>query len=98
MRYRPSKSSWSSGGSPKARSTTPPIRPHMVQPDPPQAYRRPVPIMAVAFNQDGQQLAASGYHEVTVWTPAGVLARRISNVAERTYSLNYSPDGSLLAV
>jgi WD40 repeat protein len=74
------------------------ILPHMVQPDPPQAYRRPVPIMAVAFNQDGQQLAASGYHEVTIWTPAGVLARRISNVAERTYSLNYSPDGSLLAV
>jgi hypothetical protein len=74
------------------------IVPKMPQPDPPPAYRRPVPITALAFNADGQELAASGYHEVTIWTVAsGSLARRIKNVAERTYSLAYSPDGALLA-
>ncbi|MBI3837650.1 MAG: hypothetical protein HY288_06925 [Planctomycetia bacterium] len=30
------------------------IVPKMAQPDPPPAYRRPVPIIAVAFNSDGQ--------------------------------------------
>ncbi|MBI3837649.1 MAG: WD40 repeat domain-containing protein [Planctomycetia bacterium] len=36
---------------------------------------------------------------MTIWNAAsGSLARRIKNVAERTYSLCYSPDGSLLAV
>jgi WD40 repeat protein len=75
------------------------IVPKLAQPEPPQTYRRAVPITAVAFNQDGQELAASGYHEVTIWNSAsGSLVRRIKNVAERTYSLAYNPDGSLLAV
>jgi dipeptidyl aminopeptidase/acylaminoacyl peptidase len=75
------------------------IIPKGVQPDPPAAYRRPVPITAVAFNHDGQELATSGYHEVAIWNAAGgTLLRRIKNVAERTYSLAYSPDGTLLAV
>jgi WD40 repeat protein len=39
-----------------------------------------------------------GYHEITIWNPAdGKLLRRIKNVAQRTHSLDYSPDGSLLA-
>jgi WD40 repeat protein len=75
------------------------IVPKGVQPDPPAAYRRPVPIMALAFNGDGSELAVGGYHEVTIWKAAdGTLLRRIKNVAERVYSLAYSPDGSLLAV
>ncbi len=75
------------------------IVPTTTQPDPPEAYRRPVPITAVTFNQDGSEVAASGYHEVTIWNVAeGKLARRIKNVAERVYSVAYNPDGSLLAV
>ncbi len=53
------------------------IVPTTTQPDPPETYRRPVPITAVAFNQDGSEVAASGYHEVTIWNAAdGKLARR----------------------
>jgi WD40 repeat protein len=75
------------------------IVPRLAQPDPPASYRRPVPVIAVAFNHDGSEIAASGYHEVTIWNATtGALVRRIKNVAERTYSLEYSPDGSLLAV
>ena len=75
------------------------IIPKGIQPDPPETYRRPVPITAVALSQDGQELAAGGYHEVTIWNAAsGALVRRIKNVSERTYWLAYSPDGSLLAV
>ncbi len=75
------------------------IIPKLAQPDPPAVYRRPVPVTAVAFSHDGQELAASGYHEVTIWNAStGLLLRRIKNVAERTYSLAYNADGALLAV
>ena len=75
------------------------IVPKLAQPDPPQGYKRSVPITAVAFNHDASELAASGYHEVTIWNAtSGALARRIKNVAERTYSVAYNADGSLLAV
>ncbi|QDU92476.1 c-type cytochrome domain-containing protein [Lignipirellula cremea] len=67
-------------------------------PEPPAAYPRPLPITALAFRPDGQELAVSGLHEITIWNTAdGVLARRIANAAERTYSLAYSADGKLLA-
>ncbi|MEX2115204.1 MAG: c-type cytochrome domain-containing protein [Pirellulales bacterium] len=75
------------------------IVPAMAQPDPPETYRRPVPTTAVAFSPDGGEVAASGYHEVTIWNAAdGKLARRIKNVAQRVYSVAYNSDGSLLAV
>ena len=75
------------------------IVPRAAQPDPPAVYRRPMPVAAVAFSADGQELAVGGYHEVTIWNAAsGVLLRRVKNVAERTYGLGYSPDGKLLAV
>ena len=64
----------------------------------PQVYPRPVPILALAFPPDGKELAAGGYHEITFWDPAdGRLLRRAGNIARQTYSLAYSPDGSLLA-
>ncbi len=73
--------------------------PRAPHPDPPVVYRHPVPILALAFSPDGQEVAAGGYNEVTIWGVAdGKLQRRIKNVAQRTQSLAYNPDGTLLAV
>ncbi len=74
------------------------IIPPITQPDPPEAYPRPAPITALAFSPVGAELAASGYHEITVWSSSdGSLLRRIRNVAERTLGLAYQPNGALLA-
>ena len=67
-------------------------------PEPPSAYPRPVPVLALAFSPDGGELAVGGYHEITLWNPTdGKLLRRLKSVAQRTYSLAYSPDGQWLA-
>jgi mono/diheme cytochrome c family protein len=66
---------------------------------PPEVYRQPVAVTALAFSPDGKQLAVSGYHEVTLWDPAdGKLVGRIQKLAERTTGLSYSPDGKWLAI
>ncbi len=75
------------------------VMPEQTQPLPPTEYRVAIPVTAIAFSPDGNQLASSGYHEVLVWNAAdGTLIRRISNVAERIYDLEFSADGSTLAV
>lgn len=75
------------------------VMPERSQPTAPAEYRVAIPVTAVAFNHDGSQLASSGYHEVLVWNTAdGSLIRRISNVAERVYDVEFSKDGSTLAV
>jgi len=75
------------------------IAPSEQHPAPPTIYRQAVPITALALNPDGKTLAAAGYHEVTLWDPAsGALRGRIQKVAQRTYSIAYSPDGRWLAV
>lgn len=75
------------------------VIPERSQPLPPQEYRVAIPVTAVAFSPDGSQLASSGYHEVLIWNTAdGKLLRRITNVAERVYDLEYSADGGTLAV
>ena len=75
------------------------IVPKLPQPMPPEAYRVPIPVTAAAWSPDGAQIASSGYHEVILWNAAdGKLVRRITNVAERTYDMEYSADGKLLAV
>jgi len=72
--------------------------PRADQPMPPEKYARPIPVLSLAFNADGSQLAASGYHEVTLWGPAGELQRRLTNVTQRVRSLAYQPAGLFLAV
>jgi WD40 repeat protein len=67
-------------------------------PAPPEVYRQPIPIAAIAFSPNGNELAVGGYHEVTIWNPTdGKLLGRIKKLPERTYGLAYSPDGKLLA-
>jgi WD40 repeat protein len=68
-------------------------------PAPPEVYRQPVAVTALAFSPDGGQLAVSGYHEVTLWDPGdGKLLGRVKKLAERTSGLAYSPDGKWLAI
>ncbi len=75
------------------------LMPELAQPLPPREYSTPIPVTAVAFSPDGSELATSGYHEVLVWSTAdGALLRRITNVAERVYDVEYSADGTQLAV
>ncbi|MBX3415352.1 MAG: hypothetical protein KF708_21900 [Pirellulales bacterium] len=75
------------------------IVPGKPYPPAPQAYRAPLAVTALAFHPSGNELAASGYHEVTLWNPTdGALLRRIGNVAQRVYGLAYNHDGSLLAI
>ena len=64
----------------------------------PESYPVTVPITALAFSPDGQEVAASGYHEVTLWSAAaGTLNRRLGGPAERVYEIAYSPDGKWMA-
>ena len=68
-------------------------------PDPPTAYPHPIPVLALAFNPAGTELASSGYHEVLVWDVAETrLIRRIRSLPQRIQALEYSPDGKLLAI
>src|SRR5205814_7965793 len=46
------------------------IIPPIQQPDPPSVYPSPISVTALAFSEDGSELAASGYHEITVWESA----------------------------
>jgi WD40 repeat protein len=58
-----------------------------------------MPVTAVAFSPDGSQVFVSGYHELTAWnTSDGKLARRIPGLGQRTFAIQFSPDGQLLAV
>ncbi|MCP4782540.1 MAG: hypothetical protein GY903_24125 [Fuerstiella sp.] len=75
------------------------VMPEIAQPLPPKTYRVAIPVTATAFTQDGTILASSGYHEILLWkTDDGSLIRRITNVAERVYDLEFSKDGAQLAV
>ena len=68
-------------------------------PDPPTAYPHPIPVLALAFNAAGTELASSGYHEVLIWDVADLhLIRRIRSLPQRIQALEYSPDGKLLAI
>jgi WD40 repeat protein len=73
--------------------------PRPEQPHSPESYRSAIPVTALAFSPDGATLASSGYHEVLLWNVAdGTLLRRIGNMAERIYDLEFHPDGQRLAI
>lgn len=75
------------------------ITPTVAQPMPPEEYRMPMPVTAVAFSADGKRLATSGYHEVLIWdATSGKQLQRVTNVAERVYDIEFSPDGTSFAV
>ena len=83
------------GLDPKAPLIT--IMPKPVYPTPPEKYHTTIPVTAIAFSPDGKTLASSGYHEILFWNVTdGKLLRRISNVAERIYDLDFSSDGKLI--
>ena len=65
----------------------------------PEVYPVTVPITALAFSPDGNEVAASGYHEINFWKAADGDARRAASagLAERVYDIAYSPDGKWLA-
>jgi dipeptidyl aminopeptidase/acylaminoacyl peptidase/mono/diheme cytochrome c family protein len=83
---------------PDPKATLASMAPALPHPDPPAAYARPVPILALAFSPDGTELAASGQHEVTFWNPtSGALLRRVKNLPQQIHALAFSPDGALVA-
>lgn len=66
---------------------------------PPSESSQTVPITALAFSSDGEQLAIGGRHEIVLIDPhSGQVVRRIHNVAERTFDLAFHPaTGRLVA-
>jgi WD40 repeat protein len=65
----------------------------------PDVYPTTVPITALAFAPDGRNVAASGYHEITLWkTVDGALDRRIAGLCERVHGITYSGNGKWLAI
>jgi hypothetical protein len=74
------------------------LAPRPAHRSPPEKYRRPLPILALAFTADAEFLATSGHHEVIFWNLDGTLARRLSNVTQRVRSLAFASGTNLLAV
>src|SRR5207237_2709377 len=65
----------------------------------PAKYPMAAPILALAFNKNGEELVAGGYGEVTFWNPArGTLLRRVGGLPGKIQALAYSPDGATLAI
>lgn len=75
------------------------IIPKLTQPNPPENYRVPVPVLAVAISPDGALIASGGYREIVLWnTAGGQLVRRITNLAERPHDIEFTADGQHLVV
>jgi WD40 repeat protein len=73
--------------------------PPRTHPNPPSTYRVPAPIMAMAFSNDGEELAIAGHHEVTIWDPnTGLLLRRLKNLPLRIQSIQWLPEGKQFVI
>lgn len=73
--------------------------PRVAHPPAPATYSTAIPLSALTFSADGSQLLVGGYHEILVWDPvAGTLVKRIGDIPQRVFGMEFSPDNSLLAV
>ncbi len=65
----------------------------------PDYYPRPIGVTALAFSPNGQQLAVSGYYEMTIWNVAdGFLVRRVGGLPERITAIAWDPAHNRIAV
>ncbi|HEY8504650.1 MAG TPA: c-type cytochrome domain-containing protein [Gemmataceae bacterium] len=72
------------------------LRARWKPPAPPDSYRFPTIVNALAFTPDGERLVAGGHHELTVWDLAtGKLRKRVHTRSERAYAMAFLPDGKL---
>ena len=67
------------------------LAPKAAHPSPPEFYRAPLPVLALAFTRDGKQLATGGYHEVIFWNLEGEIQSRVTNAPQRIHSLAFDP-------
>jgi len=79
-----------------------PIRdqlPRATHPHAPATYPAAIPLSALTFSADGNQLLVGGYHEILVWDPTtATLLHRIGDIPQRVFGMEFSPDMSLLAI
>lgn len=67
-------------------------------PSAPITYPTAIPVTATMFTANGKQLLVAGYHELLIWDPTNAtLVARVSNIAQRTFGLVFSPDNRWLA-
>lgn len=72
--------------------------PPEIYPPPPNSYP-PIPLTALAFSPEQEQVICGGYHELTIWDIGSQsLVRRIGNLGEKIFSIAVHPNGQLLAV
>lgn len=67
------------------------ILPRADHPAPPSAYKRPLPILSLAFSPDGSQIAVGGQHEICFWDLSGKLHSRVTNAPQRIHSIAFHP-------
>ena len=60
-----------------------------IHPSPPETYRQPIPVSAIATTKAGVVIA--GYHELLVRSFDGKLTQRIDKQVQRTYSIRKHP-------
>jgi WD40 repeat protein len=70
----------------------------VIDADHPPKYLSPPVITSVAYSNDGNLLAVTGYHEILLYdTKTWKLEARLVGLSERVQSLAFSPDGKQLA-
>jgi hypothetical protein len=74
------------------------VLPRPNHPTPPQSYPRALPVLALAFNPTGDQLAVSGHHEITFWNIEGHLQSRLTNAPARIHAIAFHPKTNLIAI